>query len=114
MAEWARVRTALTAPYIEIDQLDLLRRPEETVQSLAQFLSIDDDGIKRMEAILSGPRPQGTQEGHYDVVSLAGTNWSPAEQESFVRIAGPEMRRYNYSLDDQYYALSPLAAETAS
>jgi hypothetical protein len=105
MSAWRRIRNGLDAwRYLELDQRALILWPEEVAAALADFLRLGPPEQQKMVRTLRTGRPQQTAEGTAErVTSLREIPWTDQQKEEFVRICGPEMGVFGYSLDGNYW-----------
>lgn len=105
MSGWRRIRDSLEPwRYVEIDQRDVILRPETVAQAIASLLALDDETIARMKGAFVRLRPQQTAPGTAErVTALDKTGWTRAQMADFNQICGPEMQAYGYSLDRDYW-----------
>ncbi len=104
MSAWRSVRERLEPwRYREIDQRDLIERPDVIAGEIAQLLALDAAAQARMKHVFVTLRPQQTAPGTADqVTSLQDAGWTDKEVEEFSRICGPEMECFGYTLDRTY------------
>ena len=105
MSAWRRVREGLDAwRYIEVDQRDMVVKPDAVAQAIASMLRLDEKARGKIEAKLRTARAQQTAPGTTErVTSVSETSWTPAEIAEFMKICGPEMEAYGYSADRAYW-----------
>jgi hypothetical protein len=105
MATWRRYRTELPADCRrEVDQQDMIQRPDLVIDDLVGFLRVDEDRREAMVQTLRLNRPQQTEQGSAArIQSLISAGWTPQQADVFLRICEEEMNAYGYSLTDTYW-----------
>lgn len=105
MATWRRIRGELPAELRrEVDQQDMIQRPEVVVDDLMAFLGLEPARRDDMVNTLRLNRPQQTEQGSAARIrSLISTGWSPQQAETFLKVCEEEMNAYGYSLTDTYW-----------
>jgi hypothetical protein len=108
MAAWRSVRGALQpADYVEIDQQDLLRSPEEVACKLGMLLHLGPDAEQRMVETLRSNRPQETESGSAGrLLALQSCGWSETQIGVFLERCKHEMEAYGYTLDESYRVMA--------
>jgi len=104
MSTWRQVREQFEPwRYCEIDQRDLIARPQAAAAEIGALLSLDASAQGRMTHIFVTLRPQQTAPGTAEqVVSLENAGWTEDQTGEFLRTCGEEMEAYGYTLDDTY------------
>ena len=104
MSTWRQVREQFEPwRYCEIDQRDLIARPQAAAAEFGALLSLDASAQGRMTHIFVTLRPQQTAPGTAEqVVSLENAGWTEDQTGEFLRTCGEEMEAYGYTLDDTY------------
>lgn len=104
MSTWRKIRAQLPADtFLEIDQQDMIRRAEQTADSLSRFLMLPDPVSDKMVRVLRTHRPQQTADGTAArVVSFEATGWSDLQKSTFVRFCKEEMDAFGYSFGPDY------------
>jgi hypothetical protein len=104
LAAWRAVRErAPDLPGLEIDQRDIVERPEQVSRAIAEHLELDASAADAIAHAFLHERPQETRTGSAEeVVSLARTGWSDMQIERFITLCGTEMDAYGYTTDEQY------------
>lgn len=105
MATWRRIRADLpTETRREVDQQDMIQRPEAVVEDLSGFLGVDTARRDDMIHTLRSNRPQQTEQGSAARIrSLISTGWTPQQADTFLKVCEEEMNAYGYSLTDTYW-----------
>ncbi len=105
MATWRRIRPQLPeSARREVDQQDMIQRPEAVVEELIGFLDLDPDRRAAMVQTLQQNRPQQTEQGSAARIhSLISTGWAPQQAELFLKVCEEELDAYGYSLTDSYW-----------
>lgn len=105
MATWRRIRADLPAGLRrEVDQQDMIQRPEAVVDDLLTFLDVDPARRDDMIHTLRMNRPQQTEQGSAARIrSLISTGWAPEQAEIFLKVCEEEMNAFGYSLTDTYW-----------
>ncbi len=100
MEQWQLARAQLSrACYIEIDQHDVALYPEDTAQRLGTFLGLDADQIGKISRFWLTQRPEQTKTPRdYRYIGLDETGWTEEKKALFVRVCGPAMEQYAYTL----------------
>ncbi len=101
MRTWRQVRERLEPwRFVEVDQQDMIGRPTETASALAAFLGLGPAQELAMETTFRSGRPQQTAPGTAERrLPLSETGWTDEQRKEFVRVCGPEMTEYRYSLE---------------
>jgi len=108
MAAWRAMRTLPELPAVEIDQQDILRDPDGVAGLLTNFLGGGTGTCDLLRRVFTAERPQQSDAGSASrVIALKDTGWSGGQIEFFQRHCGPEMKLYNYSLDESYWIRQP-------
>lgn len=104
MSAWREIRMLLsTDSFIEVDQQDMIQRPEAVAASLCHFLHLDSSEL--IESTLRLTRPQQSESQSAErIVSLDDVNWSHEQLIVFGRYCAAEMEAYGYSIDNRYRA----------
>jgi hypothetical protein len=104
MSAWRRVRERLEPwRYREVDQRDLIERPDVAAAEIATLLSLNTSAQARMAHVFVTLRPQQTAPGTAEqVASLQHVGWTQNEVEEFLRVCGQEMECFGYTLDLTY------------
>lgn len=106
MSTWRKIRAQLPADaFLEIDQQDLVRRPEDVAHALTRFLCLPSQNIDKMARVFRTHRPQQTAaDTTARVVSLDSSGWNDIQKATFVRLCKEEMDAFRYSLGPDYTA----------
>lgn len=115
MATWGKMREQIpNLPAIEIDQREIVETPAVVAARMAEFLDLPETAREKIEEIFTRRRPQETEAGSADrVLGLRMVGWSEQEQETFRQRCGEQMRKYNYSLDSNYWRQLPHPVASA-
>jgi hypothetical protein len=113
MSAWRQIRDGIEAwRYLEVDQRDLVVRPQVVGHDIAALVGLDETACTRIEQTFRTLRPQQTGPGTAErVMPLDDTGWTPAQIAEFVEICGPELEAWGYSLDGGYRKQPPVAGE---
>jgi hypothetical protein len=105
MASWRKVREQIPPEvYIEVDQQDLIRKPNASSAQIAGLLELEEVHIEELVRIFRSNRPQETIAGSAEkILSLGALPWSEAQLAIFRRHCANEMEAYGYSADETYY-----------
>jgi hypothetical protein len=108
MSMWRSVRAELPADaFVEIDQQEMIRRPEYTASALSRFLELSSQNSDTMARIFRTHRPQQTADGTAArVISLDTAGWSEAQKATFMRCCKEEMDAFGYSFGADYMTSS--------
>jgi hypothetical protein len=83
----------------------MVLHPETAARELCAFLGVSDNMLPLAAKVMDTHRPQETQQGSAArTSSLAGSDWTKEQIETFLKHCEPEMKAYGYTLDDQYSA----------
>jgi hypothetical protein len=106
MSSWRSVRGLLhDGSFLEIDQLDMIRKPSETALGLSSFLGASPGDAAGPAKTLTNKRPQQTEAGSAERIrSLSSSGWSEEQITVFMQHCRDEMSAYGYSFDDGYYS----------
>jgi hypothetical protein len=101
MRTWRLVRSQIEPwRFIEIDQQDMVSRPNEAAKVLGAFLQLGREEQLALEATFRSGRPQQTAQGTAErKLPLAESGWTEEQQNEFLRVCGPEMSEYGYALE---------------
>jgi len=105
MDRWLRVRADLPPQrYIQVEQLDIALHPEETAERMGSFLGLSREHIDGISGMWLSERPEQSRASQdYRYIGLNETGWSDEERALFVRVCGPSMEHYGYSLEGQVF-----------
>jgi len=105
MCAWRKARDRLPSwRFREVDQRDLVVRPEIVSQAMVTLLGLGETASNRIVHTFRRLRPQETEPGTAErVTPLADTRWTQAQIDTFMTICGPEMEAFGYSLDGTYW-----------
>jgi hypothetical protein len=104
MSMWRSIRAELPADaFVEIDQQEMIRRPEQTADILSRFLKLLSQDSDRMARVFRTHRPQQTADGTAArVISLDTAGWSDAQKATFMRRCKEEMDAFGYAFGSDY------------
>lgn len=99
MIAWSEVRGELRST-LEVDQADMLARPEMVAEQLGEFLELSAEQIAGMAEILGKRRPQRTTDADDDApaLTLDATGWDEGQKAHFRTVCGPAMELFGYDL----------------
>ena len=103
LTTWAGVRDRLGPAAIEVEQLELARRPADTAAAIAAFLGLAPADAGRFQAALIGSNPEQTAAALGGIEKLDRLALSPGEEQQLRRACAPAMAAYGYSFDAGYY-----------
>ena len=104
METWRHRRQSLPADcWVEIDQQDMIRKPEACAAHLAGLLNLSVGQRDTLSAIFARSRPQQTAVGTAQRVLSLDATWNEHQRQLFKLLCGPEMKAYGYSLDETYW-----------
>ncbi|HEX3431085.1 MAG TPA: sulfotransferase [Rhizomicrobium sp.] len=106
MSTWRKIRTQLPPDaFMEIDQQDMIRRPEHTATALSRFLELPSQDGDKILRVFRTHRPQETAGGTAGrVTSLHATGWNDAQKSIFLRCCKEEMDAFGYAFGADYTA----------
>ena len=106
MQAWRQTRARIPQGQgIEVDQQDLIRKPEEAAARISQLLDLDDQQKTALVETFRRGRPQQTEEGTAQRVLALSDVWPDHGQRSqFEAICEAEMSAFGYATDDKYWA----------
>jgi len=109
MNTWRKIRTELPAEsFVEIDQQEMIHRPEQTASVLSRFLGLPSQNSNAMASVFRTHRPQETADGTAArVISLDSAGWNDIQKATFVRFCKEEMEAFGYSFGPDYMASAP-------
>lgn len=104
MAAWRTIRPQLSPEYfIEVEQRDMIQRPEHTARRLCAFLQVDESAFPGAYTAMSTKRPEESAEGSaYKTSSLAESGWTAEQKETFLKHCETEMKQFGYTMDERY------------
>jgi hypothetical protein len=102
MQSWRAIRDELGAAAIEIEQLELAKKPEQTASKVAQHIGLEEQYLLRFQQTLMTDRPEVTPGGFATIYDFAELPWSAEEKAHFRRICGGTMDDYEYTYDRTY------------
>ncbi len=103
MQLWLDTRQHLQHHYMEVDQFDIVRRPDRIAAELASFLGLEPNEQGKLEWAFRNQHIEQTSTNPREVLSLENLNWSEAEKGIFLAECGPLMNSFGYSFDSHYY-----------
>lgn len=105
MTAWRNVRDSIPESHRrEIDQQDMIQRPDELVEQILSFIEGDSTRRELMERTLRNNRPQQTETGSAaQIHSLETTGWNATQIDTFRRFCGAEMEAYGYTMNSSYW-----------
>lgn len=105
MASWREIKQTLPANcYIEVEQLDIVRKPESVADALVNLIGSDIRHASLYEDLgLERSMIDGSEVGR--IQSLETTDWSNDQRATFTRICGEELKQWGYSIDERYTSL---------
>lgn len=99
MADWLAVRSHIGERGMEVEQADLVRRPDAVGDSLAEFLALSADQALGIARVLKTRHPgQTIRQGAPLAPALTDVDWSDEQRGVFARVCGPVMQRYGYRM----------------
>jgi hypothetical protein len=106
MAAWRETRTRLEPwRFIEVEQRDLVTRPDGIAAEIAGLLELGDAARTRIEAVIRSERNQQTAPGTAErILDLHDTGWTAQQIEVFETSCGLEMANFGYSTSLDYFA----------
>jgi len=101
IANWIKVKDNLVpGNIIEIEHYNIVNKPEEVSNLLADFLLLDKEPITHA---FKNIFPQLTNQEGYKNLSIHTVPWSEAQKDCFLEICAEIMWQNNYSLDESYF-----------
>ncbi|MBT42252.1 MAG: hypothetical protein CMF12_06970 [Idiomarina sp.] len=88
--------------FYRVEQLLVARAPEETTNTIGNWLALTSAQQKRMSAYLKQQSPQQSSD-FKAAVDLDKLDWTAEQKSVFLKICGPEMKNQGYSLDEHYF-----------
>jgi hypothetical protein len=115
MAAWRRIRQQLPQGcFIEVEQQDMIHRPEPTVRSLCAFLQVDEGVVAAACKVMSVPGPQESEKDSASrTLSLAESGWTVEQTEVFLKHCESEMKQFGYTMDARYRLLPDERGDAA-
>ena len=99
MMEWKRFRQRIPEDHrVEIDQVDMLRRPFQVAHAIGEATGLTRDQISILRRTFDESFMQATATT-FDPISLFATPWNDMQRASFERICQPVMTIFGYSSD---------------
>ena len=102
MAAWRAVRDQVTGRFVEIDQCDLSRKPEQVADRIGVLLSLSAEEIERLGKQFRDRRPEATGSDSGVVSNITGVGWTNEMIDLFRKICDAEMQAYGYTYDERY------------
>jgi len=91
--------------YIEIDQQEMIQRPQDAARRLAGLLHLQPLHEELITRTLKFNRPQQMEPGSATRrLSLMSVDWSDQQREVFLKHCRSEMIAYGYAMDESYVA----------
>lgn len=104
MSAWQFVREQLGDQGIEIDQQEIIRKPEATAGRLVHFLGLPAEARRQIYKTFTNNRPEQTSiDSATRVVTLDNVGWDPEQRSTFLRLCVREMEFFRYSFTDDYW-----------
>lgn len=102
MSGWRALRdTGLD--HIEIDQMDIARKPEMVAERLGDFLNLPESAIDAIAREMTHSHPEAASaDSPQKVYSLNSTNWTEDEIATFRAACAAEMDAFGYTEDETY------------
>jgi len=115
MSSWRAVREQIPPEsFIEVEQRNMVRHPEEAARELCAFLGISENVVPTAAKVMDTHRPQETTKGSASrTSSLASSGWTKEQIEIFLKYCEPEMKAFGYTLDEQY-SVVPMSQSVQS
>lgn len=101
MRAWRETRDTLDQSRIaEVDQQEMVSRPEAVTERLTRLLRLTPDMADNMRHVFSHDRPQETFAGSARrTLALSQTGWNAGQIETFRTLCGAEMEAYGYAME---------------
>lgn len=103
---WESVRTLLGGRFLEIDQLDMIRKTDSVAAAVAAAIGLEPTMEARFAEVLRSFRPERTSST--DWTPLSETAWTTAQIEVFRRLCGESMASTGYG-EQQYWSSRTLS-----
>ena len=103
LAEWQRVRSALTGAAIEVDQILMAREPERVAGEVGALLDLTDAERTRFAAWLHNERPERQSVDFERSPSIDMIGWTDRQRETFAAVCGDTMRSFGYAETERYF-----------
>lgn len=105
MAAWRRVRQTLDNDrYVEIDQQEILLRPDDCANRIVNLLGCEEAAVQALSFALRTSRSQEFVEGSRTArFSMETIDWTAGQKETFLSKCAAEMKAFGYSLDESYW-----------
>ena len=104
LTAWTGVRSHLGNSAIEVEQLELARRPAAEADAIAAFLDLPAPAADRLHAVLAGSTPEQTSAALGSVETLSSLGLSPGEEGELRAACGPVMAAYGYGFGEDYFS----------
>jgi hypothetical protein len=103
METWMNVRAELAGRFLEIEQREMTRNPQQIALQVSEFLGLSLTQRHNLERFLRTAHPQQTVVERSAAPSLEELDWSDNDKQHFVDTCGSAMAKCGYSLDSSYY-----------
>jgi hypothetical protein len=103
MSGWKLSASRLSCDYVEIDQFNIARTPENVVEELAGLIGMDDDQKTKMVEHFERDRPQSSGDLNASARSIDEVDWTDEQIEIFRRVCGEMMDEFGYSESSSYF-----------
>jgi len=106
MRAWRDMRVSLPSQcFTEVDQQDMLHKPDECAHNVIQLLGLDAEKEGVLRSTFFSNRAQETESGSaMKLHALESLPWTSEQKETFVANCDAEMKAYGYSYDSGYFA----------
>jgi hypothetical protein len=104
MELWIQTRDKLSGAAMEVEQLTVAQHPELSASAVGSFLKLSESEIQLLAHKLKSDRPQRTSIDSAAIFDFQGSNWSADQKGVFLKLCGPMMEAFGYSLGKEYFA----------
>lgn len=103
MRSWLQVKDVVRDSSIEIDQRDIALQPCETARVIGEFLALDSNQVKKVEANFTGKRPQSTGSSESETaLDISQVGWTEEQIDVFRSFCGEVSQAFGYTENGDY------------
>jgi len=103
MQSWLQVKDPVRGSSIEIDQRDIALQPVETARVIGDFLALNSNQVRKIEANFTGKRPQSTGSTEKETaLDISQVGWTKEQMNVFRAICGEVSQAFGYTENGDY------------
>jgi hypothetical protein len=114
MEAWETVRPSLGVNALEIDQKEMLSRPDDVARRVGIFLELDETERTALGTHLHDRTLERTANYDADTPDISETGWSSEQIAIFRDICGTTMRKFGYGFGKSYFEGAASIHRTAA